>query len=154
MIPIICQGLSIAFGGVRAVDSLNLDVPNGAIYGLVGPNGAGKTSAIKAMMNILRPTSGRAEILGCDSRLLGAENFAQIGYVSENQAMPDWMTIDYLIGISEAVLSNLGQWPRRGTVAAIRSAARAQAPPPFTRHVDEGGAGFVALLPAAAHCAR
>jgi ABC-2 type transport system ATP-binding protein len=97
MIPIICQGLSIAFGGVRAVDSLNLDVPNGAIYGLVGPNGAGKTSAIKAMMNILRPTSGRAEILGCDSRLLGAENFAQIGYVSENQAMPDWMTIDYLM---------------------------------------------------------
>src|SRR5436305_894314 len=97
MIPIICQGLSIAFGGVRAVDSLDLDVPNGAIYGLAGPNGAGKTSAIKAMMNILRPTGGHAEILGCDSRLLGAENFARIGYVSENQAMPDWMTVDYLM---------------------------------------------------------
>jgi ABC-2 type transport system ATP-binding protein len=63
----------------------------------VGPNGAGKTTAIKAMMNITAPTSGRAAILGVDSRRLGPDDFAQIGYVSENQKMPDWMTVAYFM---------------------------------------------------------
>jgi len=93
-----CQDLSKSFSGVRAVDHLNLDIPAGAIYGLVGPNGAGKTTAIKTMMNIIQPDAGSAAILGCDSRLLGPKQFARIGYVSENQQMPDWMTIDYLMG--------------------------------------------------------
>jgi ABC-2 type transport system ATP-binding protein len=43
---------------VVALDGLNLDVPEGAIYGLVGPNGAGKTTTIKIVMNIIRATSG------------------------------------------------------------------------------------------------
>jgi ABC-2 type transport system ATP-binding protein len=93
-----CQDLSKSFSGVRAVDHLNLEIPAGAIYGLVGPNGAGKTTAIKTMMNIIQPDAGSAAILGCDSRLLGPKQFARIGYVSENQQMPDWMTIDYLMG--------------------------------------------------------
>jgi ABC-2 type transport system ATP-binding protein len=97
VIPILCRNLSVAFGRIRAVDSLDLEVREGAIYGLVGANGAGKTTAIKAMMNILRPTGGRAEIFGSDSRLLPAETFTRIGYISENQAMPDWMTVEYLM---------------------------------------------------------
>jgi ABC-2 type transport system ATP-binding protein len=97
LIPILCENLSIIFDGIRAVDGLDLEVPEGAIYGLVGPNGAGKTTAIKAMMNILKPGGGRAEIFGCDSRLLRASNFQRIGYVSENQALPDWMTLGYLM---------------------------------------------------------
>jgi ABC-2 type transport system ATP-binding protein len=97
MIPILCRNLSIAFGGVRAVEGLDLEVTEGAIYGLVGPNGAGKTTAIKAMMNILRPTGGCVEVFGSDARSLNAGGFARIGYVSENQAMPDWMTVEYLM---------------------------------------------------------
>jgi ABC-2 type transport system ATP-binding protein len=95
--PIICDDLSKKFGGIRAVDCLNLEIPEGAIYGLVGPNGAGKTTAIKTMMNILRPDGGRAQILGASSRLLGPGEFAQIGYVSENQQLPDWMTVGYFM---------------------------------------------------------
>jgi ABC-2 type transport system ATP-binding protein len=99
MIPnaIHCEDLSKSYGGVRAVDHLRLEVTAGAIYGLVGPNGAGKTTAIKMMMNIVRPDAGHATVLGCDSRQIGPEQFTRIGYVSENQHMPDWMTVGYLM---------------------------------------------------------
>jgi ABC-2 type transport system ATP-binding protein len=97
MSPIRCLELSKQFRRVRALDALDLEVPQGSIFGLVGPNGAGKTTALKAMMNILRADGGRAEILGTDSRRLGPTEFARIGYVSENQAMPEWMTVDYLL---------------------------------------------------------
>ncbi|HEY3837353.1 MAG TPA: ABC transporter ATP-binding protein [Bryobacteraceae bacterium] len=97
MTPIRCLALSKHFRGVRAVDGLDLEVPKGSIFGLVGPNGAGKTTALKTMMNILPADGGRAEILGTNSRRLGPGEFARIGYVSENQKMPEWMTIDYLM---------------------------------------------------------
>jgi ABC-2 type transport system ATP-binding protein len=63
----------------------------------VGPNGAGKTTAIKTLMNILQPDAGRAEVLGVDSRRIGPAQLARIGYVSENQEQPDWMTVRYLL---------------------------------------------------------
>jgi ABC-2 type transport system ATP-binding protein len=63
----------------------------------MGPNGAGKTTALKTMMNILQPDGGRAEIFGVDSRRLDPAELARIGYISENQFMPKWMTIDYLL---------------------------------------------------------
>jgi ABC-2 type transport system ATP-binding protein len=48
-------------------------------------------------MNIFPPTSGRSEVLDADSRRLGPRHFAQIGYVSENQELPDWMTVGYFL---------------------------------------------------------
>ena len=63
----------------------------------MGPNGAGKTTTVKLLMNIIEPTSGRAIVLGTDSRRLGPTQFQQIGYVSENQEAPEWMTVDYLM---------------------------------------------------------
>jgi ABC-2 type transport system ATP-binding protein len=85
------------FYRVMAVDNLNLDVPEGAIYALVGPNGAGKTTAIKVLMNIFPPTSGHAEVLGTDSRRVAGRVFTSIGYVSENQELPDWMRVDQFL---------------------------------------------------------
>jgi len=58
-------------------------------------NGAGKTTAIKILMNLIRPTAGRAEILDVDSRALGPRELAQIGYVSENRRLPEWMRAGY-----------------------------------------------------------
>lgn len=89
--------LSKSFRRAAVLDNLDLDVPQGSVFGLIGPNGAGKTTTIKILMNILKPTDGRAEILGVDSRRLGADDFARIGYVSENQEMPEWMTVDYFL---------------------------------------------------------
>ncbi len=96
--PIRVYNVSKKFRRTAVLNDLCLDVPEGSIYGLVGPNGAGKTTTIKLLMNILRPTAGRSEVLGVDSRRLSPREFARIGYVSENQEMPDWMTVSYFLG--------------------------------------------------------
>jgi ABC-2 type transport system ATP-binding protein len=95
--PISTHNLSKAFRRTEAVHALDLDVPEGSIYALIGPNGAGKTTTIKLLMNILRASAGTAEVLGVDSRRLSPREFARIGYVSENQEMPEWMTVDYFL---------------------------------------------------------
>jgi ABC-2 type transport system ATP-binding protein len=95
--PVHCEGLSKKFGRVAAIDGLHLEVPEGSIYALVGPNGAGKTTLIKMLVNILRPTAGRAVVLDRDSLRLSPRDFERIGYVSENQELPEWMTVDYFL---------------------------------------------------------
>jgi ABC-2 type transport system ATP-binding protein len=90
-------GLTKKFRGKVAVDQLALEVPEGSIYAYLGPNGAGKTTTIQLLMNILFPTTGHAEILGVPSEKIGPEQFQQIGYVSENQDMPEWMTVQQLV---------------------------------------------------------
>jgi ABC-2 type transport system ATP-binding protein len=97
--PIIrLDGLRKRFRKTKAVDGLSLEVPRGEVTAFLGPNGAGKTTTIKTMLNIYRPDAGRIEILGKDSRRLRAEDFRDIGYVSENQELPLWMTVDRFIG--------------------------------------------------------
>jgi ABC-2 type transport system ATP-binding protein len=91
------QGLTKRFRHTLALDGLNLEVPEGGIYALVGPNGAGKTTAIKVLMNIHSPSAGSSQVLGTDSRHLAPRDFARIGYVSENQEMPEWMTVEYFL---------------------------------------------------------
>ncbi|HVW20476.1 MAG TPA: ABC transporter ATP-binding protein [Opitutaceae bacterium] len=91
------QNLSRRFGRTDAVHDLSLSVPEGSVFALLGPNGAGKTTTIKILMNLIDPTSGRALVLGVDSRKIGPRERAQIGYVSENQSLPLWMTIRQLL---------------------------------------------------------
>ncbi|MGA2736826.1 MAG: ABC transporter ATP-binding protein [Bryobacteraceae bacterium] len=95
--PIRIAGLTRKFGRTPVLRGIDLAVPREAVFALIGPNGAGKTTTIKVLMNILRPTSGCAEIVGIDSRRLAGRDFTRIGYVSENQEMPDWMTVDYFM---------------------------------------------------------
>src|SRR5689334_24297454 len=90
-------GLTKKYAHNEALHNLTLEVPEGSVFALLGPNGAGKSTAIKTVMNILQPTAGRAEILGVDSRRLGPEQLAQIGYVSENQQLPEWMSVQQLL---------------------------------------------------------
>ena len=87
------QSLSKNFGRTTAVDNITLAVPEGSIYALVGANGAGKTTLIKLLMNILRPNAGTAKVLGVDSSKVGGSFFNRIGYVSENQELPEGMTV-------------------------------------------------------------
>ena len=91
------ENLIKKFRRVEALNGLNLDVPEGAVYALVGPNGAGKTTAIKILMNIFGPTSGRAEVLGVESARIAGRAFTSIGYVSENQELPEWMRVGALL---------------------------------------------------------
>ena len=85
------------FGEIEVLRGIDLTVSEGAIYALVGANGAGKTTLIKVLMNILRASAGRAEVLGWDSRTLSGQRFCSIGYVSENQEMPDAMTVGAML---------------------------------------------------------
>jgi len=103
------QSLSKRFGRTIAVDNVGLAVPEGAIYALVGANGAGKTTLIKLLMNILRPNAGSAQVLGIDSHRLTGEAFNRIGYVSENQELPDVMTAGGMLDYFRAFYPN---WDR------------------------------------------
>jgi ABC-2 type transport system ATP-binding protein len=88
------RGLTRHFGRIAALNDVSLDVEEGSIYALVGANGAGKTTFIKLLMNILRPTAGEATVLGIPAARLGGKQFNRIAYVSENQEMPSWMTVE------------------------------------------------------------
>ena len=55
-------GLVKAFGDLRAVDGVNLDIPAGSIYAVLGPNGAGKTTTIRMLTTLLRPDAGTARV--------------------------------------------------------------------------------------------
>lgn len=89
--------LTRRFGRTSALVDLNLTVPAGSVYALLGPNGAGKTTTLKLLLNLLRPTSGTARVLGRDCSTLNAVDFQRIGYVTEEQILPAWMTLAQLI---------------------------------------------------------
>ena len=91
------NGLSRRFGKDWAVRDLALTVPTGSVFALLGPNGAGKTTTIKMLMGLIRPSRGQAWVFGKESNRLGPKELARIGYVSENQKLPEWMTVQDLI---------------------------------------------------------
>ena len=98
MDPVIqIQEMSCRFGRVEAVRNLTLEVPSGSIYAFLGTNGAGKTTTIKALLNLIQPSLGAARVLGVDSTHLGPPELARIGYVSENQELPERLTVKQLI---------------------------------------------------------
>ena len=73
--------LTKAFGQVTAVRDLSIRVERGTVYGLIGPNGAGKTTTLRLLLDIIRPSSGYASVLGVDPRAGGANQRRRIGFV-------------------------------------------------------------------------
>ena len=73
------------YNGLCAVDHINFEVDSGEIFGFLGPNGAGKTTTIKMLTGQLRPTSGKAQVVGCDVVEERQELKPQIGVVFEYQ---------------------------------------------------------------------
>ena len=83
-------------GAVKAVDSLNLHVRNGEIFGFLGPNGAGKTTTIKMIVGLLNQDSGGITIRGFDSQKQSL-GLKRIGYVPDNPDIYDKLTgLEYL----------------------------------------------------------
>ncbi|MDQ3282873.1 MAG: ABC transporter ATP-binding protein [Acidobacteriota bacterium] len=92
------HGLSRRYGREIALDAVDLRVPEGAVYLLAGANGAGKSTAMKVLLNLVRPDGGRAEVFGLDTALHGPQVRAQIGYIPEQHAHDyAWMTCGRLI---------------------------------------------------------
>ena len=87
------NGLSKRFGGEIALDGVDLRVPEGSVYVLIGANGAGKSTILKVLLNLERPDSGTAQVLGFDSGMRGPDARAQVGYVPERHDPGyRWMT--------------------------------------------------------------
>jgi ABC-2 type transport system ATP-binding protein len=86
----------------RVVDSLDLRVPQGTVYGLLGRNGAGKSTTIKMLLGMTHPDSGRAEVLGEDAALLRPETRARIAYLAEGHPLYRWMTIAEAVRFARA----------------------------------------------------
>jgi ABC-2 type transport system ATP-binding protein len=81
---IVIRGVTKTFGSKVAVDTLDLRVPEGGIYGFIGPNGAGKTTTIRMIMSIYFPDRGEIEVLGKRSAL---ESKDRIGYLPEERGL-------------------------------------------------------------------
>jgi len=98
-------------GEFVALNQVSFDAYPGQIYGLLGPNGAGKTTALRILSTVLRPTSGTAEINGCDVVRHPSLVRRQIGFMSANTGVYDrmtaWEMVEYfgrLYGLEEEPL--------------------------------------------------
>ena len=123
------ENLRKHFRGHDAVRGISFTVPEGSAYALIGSNGAGKTTTLKILMNILEPTSGSATVLGIDSRKITHRELNRIGYVSENQQMPERLTVEEYCDYLRPFYA---RWDRQ-----LESALRAQLRLPPTRRIGE-----------------
>ncbi|GHE56830.1 daunorubicin resistance protein DrrA family ABC transporter ATP-binding protein [Streptomyces longispororuber] len=89
---IYAEGLVKTFGDVRALDGVDLDVPEGTVLGLLGPNGAGKTTAVRCLTTLLTPDSGRAVVAGIDVLKHPNEVRRSIGLSGQFAAVDEYLT--------------------------------------------------------------
>ncbi|WP_263170006.1 ATP-binding cassette domain-containing protein [Streptomyces sp. SCSIO ZS0520] len=86
------EGLVKTFGDVRALDGVDLDVPEGTVLGLLGPNGAGKTTAVRCLTTLLRPDSGHATVAGIDVVKHPNQVRRSIGLSGQFAAVDEYLT--------------------------------------------------------------
>jgi ABC-2 type transport system ATP-binding protein len=86
------EGLVKTFGTVRALDGVDLEVPEGTVLGLLGPNGAGKTTAVRVLTTLLRPDSGQAIVAGVDVLKQPNEVRRRIGLSGQFAAVDEYLT--------------------------------------------------------------
>lgn len=84
------EGVSKRYGAALAVDGLDLEIGRGEVFGFLGPNGAGKTTAVKICLDLVRPTSGSATVLGRPSLDWRARR--QVGFLPEHFRFQEWLT--------------------------------------------------------------
>lgn len=85
-------GLTKSYGPKLVLDSLDLEVPEGSIFGFLGPNGAGKTTTLRLVTGLARPTNGSIQVLGQHVGSAGNAVRADIGFLPDVPAFYGWMT--------------------------------------------------------------
>jgi ABC-2 type transport system ATP-binding protein len=123
------EGLTRAFGHVRAVDGLDLEIPAGTVFGFLGPNGAGKTTTIRLLLGLLEPSGGRATVLDFDTRDAGGSIRERAGALLEHHGLYERLSAEDNLSFYarvwrldgearreriRALLQPLGLWDRRG----------------------------------------
>ena len=115
--------LSLAFGGLKAVDTFSIEVQPRALCGLIGPNGAGKTTVINLLTGVLRPSAGRILLEGKDITALEAYKRVRRGLARTfqiNQLFLDLTPLETIgLAISERMGSGAQWWRLVGTNPAV-----------------------------------
>ena len=93
-------GLTKRFGKARALDGVDLAVPEGSVFGFLGPNGAGKTTMLRILAGLAHPTSGSARVLGHDVVREADAVHALIGYLPDVPGFYSWMTAAEFLDLS------------------------------------------------------
>ncbi|MYA19224.1 MAG: ABC transporter ATP-binding protein [Chloroflexi bacterium] len=114
------EGLVKAYGDVRALDGIDLTVPRGEVFGFLGPNGAGKTTAIRILMDLIRPTSGRAEVLGFDAQRDSIEVRRRCGYLPGDLERYNSLRVDACLDLVASLRGGVDARYRRELVERLR----------------------------------
>lgn len=93
------NNLTKKFGNVVAVEGLNLDVPEGEVFGFLGPNGAGKTTTVRMLTSLIGPTSGEATVSGFKVGTQDKEIRREVGVLTETPGMYDNLSAEYNLRI-------------------------------------------------------
>jgi ABC-2 type transport system ATP-binding protein len=96
------RGVTRRFGPKLALVGVDLAVPRGVVFGLVGANGAGKTTLIRHVLGLLRAQTGSVRVFGVDPVADPAGVLARIGYLSEENDVPEWMRVEEFVRYSRA----------------------------------------------------
>lgn len=101
-----CKNLTKKYLTKTALDGIDLQVPKGAIVGLLGPNGSGKTTLLKLAAGLLKPTEGKIKVCGLEP---GAESKLISAYQPDRVYLNDWMTVENLVEMMADFYSNFNK---------------------------------------------
>ena len=96
------RNLSRQFGNTLALNNISLNIPRGSVFGLVGVNGAGKTTLIKHLIGLLKAKQGEVEVFGKDPVKNPVEVLSRIGYLAEDNELPEWMKVEEILNYTQA----------------------------------------------------
>lgn len=91
--PLHCRDLSVRYGNHAVLDQVTLDIPEGAVVGLVGRNGAGKSTLLRCLVGLALPSTGESYVLGSPSAALPDAVRARLGYVSQQPDLLPWLKV-------------------------------------------------------------
>jgi len=143
------KGLRKQFDELVAVESLDLRISKGTLYGLIGPNGSGKTTAIKMLVGLLKPTAGHAKILG--EPVPVRTNRSKVGYMPQEMAIYQDLTVHENLEFFAGLYSVTGEASRRREDEVLRVVDLEQSRDRLVSHLSGGMRHRVSLACALMH---